>query len=153
MLTQEDLEQCAKTVTDRIGAIMDAYRKGLRLVFRCSASGLLYPEDYIKNWGVKYGIGLGPHVCSESLQSDYATAPPEITGQVTSIEQIMHPLYSSMAQMDHDMVPESQAEEMAPVLAHLDGSYRLRAPILRGKQLRNKQSRIQIMSTKFAQLN
>jgi len=28
--------------------------------FQCSHSGLLYPEDYIKEWGTKYGRGMGP---------------------------------------------------------------------------------------------
>lgn len=39
--------------------------------YMCTSTGLYYPEDYIEQWGRKYGIGLGPHPVSEAWESDY----------------------------------------------------------------------------------
>jgi hypothetical protein len=37
----------------------------------CTRTGLMFPSDYVENWGKKYGIGLGPVPVSEALVNDY----------------------------------------------------------------------------------
>jgi len=149
MLSEQDMIEVLATVTDKFGGFMDRWKAGLVMAFRCSASGLFYPADYIKGWGTLYGIGLGPHVCSESLQSDYTTPPAEITNLTRSIHQIMHPLESSSAQMDHVMISPAELKAGKPVLVSDDPFYDLRAPILRARQLVNPKGRIKVLQAKF----
>lgn len=145
MLVEEDLVQVIKTVTDKFGQMMDAYRAGLVMAFRCGASGLLYPDNYLKDWGVKFGIGLGPHPVSESLQSQYDVDPPEITPAIRSIDQIMHPLVSSCAQLDMVMVSPAELRESGTVHDLADPGYMRRIAIIRPKQLKNPAGRLGIM--------
>jgi hypothetical protein len=149
MISEQDMIEVLKGVSDKFGGFMDQWRAGLVMAFRCSVSGLFYPEDYIKGWGTRYGIGLGPHVCSESLQSDYTTPPAEISNLTRAISQIMHPLGSSRAQMDHVMISPLELKKGSPVIALDDPYYETRGPILRAKQLINPRGRIKILSAKF----
>lgn len=153
MKTNEELEQDILAVTSRLtylDQIIKARGLGLEMepVFRCGASGLYYPSDYVKNWGILYGIGLGPDVCSESLQTEYGSNPPEITPDTRSIEEIMHPVVSSKAQMDWDLVtvsdsanPEHRYANFA-ILEQKDRHCHQRAKILRAKQLKNPRGKL-----------
>jgi len=150
----ETLVANVKSITDRldlVDQVLKANRLGRDTVmaFRCGESGLLYPGNYVKDWGKQYGIGLGPHPVSESLQSEYEVAPPAITPEIQSIEQIMHPLRSSGAQMDMVLVDASEFSESAAVLAKDDARMRLRVPILISKQLNNSRGRIKLMRMQF----
>jgi len=136
-----------KYLTDHmkmVDQVFAAARMGVDmvLVFECSESGLFYPADYGRNWGRPWGDGLGPDVCSESLQSSYDIAPPEPDRNTRSLEQIMHPLRSSKAQMDAHLVEASLAAAGKAVYAHEDETMTLRGPMLRAKQLENPASKI-----------
>ena len=152
MISEQDMLEVLATVTDKFGGFMDKWKAGLVMAFRCSASGLFYPADYLKGYGSIYGIGLGPVACSESLQSDYTTPPAEITNLTRSISQIMHPLESSRAQLDHVMISPAEMKRATPVLVVDDPFYDLRAPILRAKQLKNPAGRIKVLQSKFENL-
>jgi len=153
---EQDLLANVKAITDRM-AIVDRIIADNRLgvetvmVFRCGESGLLYPGDYIKEWGRLYGIGLGPHPVSESLQSEYEVDPPRITPGIEDIKQIMHPLRVSGVQMDLDLVSKEEAEANAPVIALLDKAMRVRAGILYAKQLANPRGRLGLIRAAWAQ--
>lgn len=99
------------------------------LAFRCRRSGLLYPEDYTREWGVKYGIGMGPIPVSESLYSmDHLQKAKAFNGDD------MHPLGLSYAQLD---LVEVTAEEFAAKKAVIhadDPHFIVRSPILIEKQ-------------------
>jgi len=98
---------------------------------------LFYPGDYAKNYGRKYGIGLGPDPVSECLDSEYDTAPPAITPEIRRIEQIMFPVRNSKAQLDLMLVsPEEYAANRA-ILAIDDPRMEARATLVRAKQLKN----------------
>lgn len=145
--TEEALLANVKAITDRldmVDKIFAAARMGveMELVFMCGESGLYYPADYVKNWGRVWGDGLGPDVCSESLQSQYDIDPPEVTRGIRDLNQIMHPLRSSRAQMDAHLVDVRALEGHMAVPAHVDWDMSLRAPILRAKQLKNPAGRL-----------
>lgn len=160
MMTEEQEQELlanVKSVTDRmtiVDSILKANRMGVDMVmaFQCGESGLYYPANYVKDWGKSYGIGLGPHPVSESLQSEYDVAPPAITSETQNLVQIMHPLRSSGAQMDlctvgaewfaaHQAVPVQGDEKMAK-----------RAPILYAKQVANPRGRLGMVRAAWAQL-
>lgn len=133
----DELEASLKAVTDNTGRLMDrAAGKGMLPAFRCGHSGLLYPPDYAKEWGRLYGIGLGPDVCSEALDSDYDTAPPEVDSSIKRITQIMHGMRVTKAQMDLVSVTPEEYSARTTVLDQEDPDYDKRAPILLEKQLK-----------------
>ena len=136
-----------KSVTDRmtmVDKVFKAARLGvnLRPVFQCGASGLYYPGDYVRNWGKPYGIGLGPHPVSESLQSEYDVDPPAITPQIRSLDQIMHPLRASCAQMDLLLIDIDDKADGFAVVAVEDLDCVRRAAIIIIKQRANPLSRL-----------
>ena len=106
------LEANVKAITDRLDIVDKIFAKAkmgieMQLVFACGASGLYFPADYVRLWGKPYGDGLGPDVCSETLQSNYDVAPPEPDRNTRSMDQIMHPLFVSRAQVDVEVTLES----------------------------------------------
>lgn len=141
------LEANVKAITDRLDIVDQIFAKAkmgieMQLVFACGASGLYFPADYVRLWGKPYGDGLGPDVCSETLQSNYDVAPPEPDRNTRSMDQIMHPLFVSRAQVDAILVEVNEAKASMAILDHEDTGMYLRSPILRAKQLSNPSSKI-----------
>ena len=102
--------------------------------FRCSRTGMCYPDDYVEQWGRKYGIGLGPTPVSEALVSEY-NGP---IAQVSDQNMLMHPLATCKAQIDY--IEKVSAEDIAagkdkPILAVDDPLIMTRGPMMRAKQL------------------
>lgn len=93
--------------------------------FRCSRTGLLYPSDYVEEWGRKYGIGLGPVPISEALVNDYHR---DIAGD-------MHGLSVARAQIDMVEVTEEEFIQNQAILDIDDPKYKARSDIMRSKQL------------------
>ena len=152
-MTLKELEENLKAVTDRVDGLIDIVRqKGFVPAFRCSHSGLLLPGDYVKSWGRNgIGIGLGSSPCSEVLDTDYDTAPAGITGDIFAIEQVMHPVGPSMAQVDLVMVPPEQLNAEAAILERDDPRTKRRASIVWDKQKRNPRSRLPLFLVAFEQ--
>lgn len=149
MTEQEEQELLAnvKSITDRmtiVDTILKRARMGenMSMVFQCGESGLYYPADYVRNWGKDWGDGLGPHPVSESLQTSYDVAPPEIDRYITSITQIMHPVRNCTAQVDMILVEDEHAAGNMAVAMKGDELMKVRAPILYSKQLANPASKI-----------
>jgi hypothetical protein len=84
--------------------------------FRCSRTGLLYPSDYVEEWGRKYGIGLGPVPISEALVNDYHR---DIAGD-------MHGLSVARAQIDMVEVTEEEFIQNQAILDIDDPKYKVR---------------------------
>ena len=101
--------------------------------YRCSATGVLYPEDYIREWGKKYNnsAGLGPTPISEALVSDYHMPIAESRNS----DQTMHPLRFCRAQVDLVQVTEAEFKVNAAILHEDDLDYHKRATIMRDNQL------------------
>jgi len=136
------LLQDVKSVTDHMKMVDEVFKQArlginMVMVFQCGHSGLYYPGDFVREWGRLYGIGLGPHPVSECLNSDYYTNPPRITEDLRSIEQIMHPMEVTCAQVDYDLVDEGAFKSNRLVLAKDDPRCFERAMILRKNQLAN----------------
>jgi len=151
----ETLESNLKAVTDHLTSLDNILAKArlgvdMELVFQCGESGLFYPADYIKNWGKLYGIGLGPHPVSESLQSEYEVAPPDIRG-LKSIEQIMHPMRVSCVQVDMMEVTRDSIAENSAILDYEDPEYMRRSVILRNKQIDNPLGKIKMYEVAWKQ--
>jgi len=157
-MSGEEIEQLVRNVkylTDRmdmVDRVLKASNMGedMVLVYRCQHSGLFYDGDYGPEWGRKYGIGLGPDPVSECLNSAYEERPPEITADIQRIEQIMHPLHTTKAQLDAFLMPASKVEYLIPAME--DPFLHQRAAILYAKQLVNPRSRIAGLVTRWEQL-
>lgn len=134
----EVLEENLRAITDRVGGIVDqVLQKGYVPVFRCTHSGLYFPADYAKQWGRGYGIGLGPDVCSEALDSIYELPLPDFSEQLRRPENYMHPVRVTKAQMDFLLVAPDDATAQAAILAEEDLDMDRRADVIRKKQLAN----------------
>lgn len=99
--------------------------------FRCSRTGMLYPDDYIEQWGKKYGIGLGSIPVSEALVNVYDSPlvrNPEVP------EQTMYPVATCRAQVDFCTMTEDEAKSKLAVLAIDDPHMEVRSEIMRGRQ-------------------
>jgi len=137
-------------VTDKVGGLMDlVLQKGFVPAFRCNHSGLLLPGDYVKQWGRKYGIGLGPSPVSEVLDTDYETDAPDITPQIRSIEQIMHPVGPCFSQVDLVMVAPGEMQASAAILDNEDQGMFKRVAIVRPRQLENPRGRLRALQAKW----
>lgn len=142
----DEIEASLKATTDQTGMLMDiVLQKNFVPAFVCNHSGLLLPGDSIKEWGRKYGIGLGPTPVSEVLDTDYYTAPPAITPQIKNIDQIMHPVGPCFAQLDRVMVSPLQFSMDKAILERDDTDMTVRARIVRSKQLVNPMGRLRTM--------
>jgi len=147
---ERELLENVKSLTDHMKMVDEVFKqlrvgRNMVLAFQCGHSGLYLPGDYVKNWGRGYGIGLGPTPVSEVLDTDYMTAPPAITPEIQDISQIMHPVGNSLAQVDYMLVDQDAFEENSAVLHKDDPHMRLRARIVRDKQLQNPRGRLRIM--------
>lgn len=149
MNEQQEYELLAnvKSITDHMKYVDEVFAaarlgKEMALVFQCSESGLYYPADYARNWGKDWGDGLGPDVCSETLQSQYDIDPPEVTREIRDLNQIMHPVRVSRAQMDAHLVDVRVVEGLMAIPEKADYGLVRRAPILRSKQMKNPRGRL-----------
>ena len=117
--------------------------------FRCSRTGMLYPADYIEQFGRRYGIGLGPVPVSEALINVYESKIGESEDPMKS----MFPVAVCRAQMDlvdlDDNDPDLKSREA--VIALDDIHMEKRAEIMRGRQRvhSSEMSRIYEMEKSF----
>lgn len=150
----DNLAASVKAVTDSnasIDAVIKAARIGAPKViaFRCTHSGMFMPSDYAKEWGTKYGHGLGTQVVSESLNSQYFVEPSQ-PERAKNLVQLMHPVEVSQAQMDYVVIDaeEYKANRLVPAID--DSDLNIRIPLLYKKQLAKKGSRLSLLSAQFS---
>jgi hypothetical protein len=105
------------------------------LAFRCARTGMLFPPDYVENWGKRYGIGLGPVPVSECLTNRYDLPIAEAKDG----KQTMHPVGVCRSQVDCVDVPEEDYEAHKAVLAVDDPDMDARAQIMRDRQFAHDQ--------------
>lgn len=153
---EQALIENVKSLTDHmkmVDEVFKAARMGrvMTLAFSCGHSGLLYPGNYVKDWGKKFGIGLGPHPVSEVLDSEYDVDPPTITNATRNLSQIMHPMRVCCAQVDYDLVDVEALRENAAILDSEDPYMEERSKILRMNQLNNPRGRLQLMEVAWRQ--
>lgn len=153
--TEQQLIENVKSLTDRMGLVDEIFRqlrvgRNMVLAFQCGHTGLFYPGDYLKEWGRKYGIGLGPTPVSEALDTDYNTPPPEITRDTRSLDSIMHPVGPCMTQLDAHLVEAGAFAAGKAILHSEDPYYDRRIVIIRAKQMVNPASKLPIMAAKWA---
>lgn len=104
--------------------------------FRCSHSGLYFPDDYVKQWGRKYGIGLGRQSISEVLDTDYAQ--PVCTPEHDH-SRSMHPVGVTRVQVDLVEVSEEEYESNRAIVDLDDPKMIKRAALIQEKQKINSQ--------------
>lgn len=97
--------------------------------YRCSHSGKYYPADYVREWGRKYGHGLGPTPVSECLNTD------DLQSTVGDGPLAMRPVGVTRAQVDFVMVEEQEYNNNLLIPAATDPSCIKRSEIIRAKQL------------------
>jgi len=105
-----------------------------RMAFRCRHSGLYYPPDYAKEWGRKYGIGLGPHPVSEILDTNYNA---KIATCEVDPSRTMFPVGVTKGQLDFVMVTHEEYNANKAILAIDDPRMEKRAKIVQEKQKKN----------------
>jgi hypothetical protein len=101
--------------------------------FRCSRTGVLFPPDYVEQWGRKYGIGLGSTPISEALVNCYESG---IGANPRDPMLSMFPVAVCRAQVDLVDIEDVTAETMA-VIALEDQDMVRRSEIMRGRQRDN----------------
>lgn len=146
-----------KAATDSnagIDAIIKAERLGAPKViaFRCGHTGQFYPADYAKEWGRKYGIGLGDQVVSESLDSQYHVPVSDIKN-LRKMEQLMHPVSVSGAQVDYIVVPQVDFEAAQLIIDLEDTDQSRRGKIIFQKQLVHPDSQLRLVLAQFNAFN
>ena len=137
------LEANLKSVTDRLDHLDPLIEGREHMYFRCSHSGLFFPADYAKQWGRKYGIGLGTTVVSECLDSHYETFPTVHSG-LRSDTDVMHPVGVSWAPVQLIYTSAPVKKERMLIVDRDDPRMFRRAPLLRAKQLANPSNRIHL---------
>lgn len=99
--------------------------------FQCSRTGVLFPSDYVEEWGRKYGIGLGSVPISEALVNDYQGD----IAHAKDANKTMHAVGVCRAQIDLVEVTEEEFESRKAILDIEDIDLSKRAAIMRDKQL------------------
>jgi len=99
--------------------------------FRCSHSGLYFPGDYVKQWGRKYGIGLGSQPVSEILNTQDHM---EISRNLDRPNLSMKPMEVTKAQIDYVEIEQADYDANKAVIALDDPDYAIRSQIVRQKQ-------------------
>jgi hypothetical protein len=117
--------------------------------FRCARTGMLYPADYVEQWGRKYGIGLGPVPVSEALVNCYHSP---LIHNTTDPSQTMYPVAVCRAQVDLVDIDEPTIDEIA-VTALADPNMEVRAEIMRRRQRVNSAEMARLVTRNIAQVN
>lgn len=140
--TAEELVENLKTITDQ-HKLTDAIVSGEKVIrFRCSGSGLFFPADYLKEWGRKYGHGLGASPVSECLETDWYQECA-IPKNMRSVSQIMYPVKQGGHQVDAFILSKEASEQVNMAIKFTDDPFgALRAKIIRDKQLNNPNGRL-----------
>lgn len=104
--------------------------------FRCARTGMLYPSDYVEQWGRRYGIGLGTVPVSEALTNEYQS--PLVPNNERPLDT-MFPVAVCRAQVDLVEIPDDSEDlkpgsDRLPVLAIDDPNMTIRSEIMRGRQ-------------------
>lgn len=100
--------------------------------FKCMRTGLLFPADYVEQWGRKYGIGLGSVPVSEALVNNYYSKTA-----VNSDGKEMYPVAVCRAAIQMVEVVQEDFDKNKAVLAIDDPSMAIRGPIMRSRQVEN----------------
>jgi hypothetical protein len=138
----EELEAIIKTITDGSGLTDDLMSGKKVLLFMCTHSGLYFPSDYLKEWGRKYGHGLGASPVSECLETlwEHPVANPK---NLRSADQIMYPVGHHYGQVDAVIMPAAEAKTATSAIFMIEDPYmELRSRIIREKQMKNPNGRL-----------
>jgi len=118
-------------MNEKVKVADEAESKAVKVwVFRCSRTGMLYPSDYVEEWGKKYGIGLGPIPISEALVNNYQSPP--IAGD---IGDSMHPVGNCHSQVDLVQVTQAEFDAKRAILQADDPRMHSRAAAMKKRQM------------------
>lgn len=102
------------------------------IAFQCMHSGLYFPADYYKKWGITYGIGQGPDPVSEILNSiDHL---PKAEAFQPGSEIFMHPMGVTHAPVQMVEIDEETFEKSKAIFHHEDRDLVKRTKIVIEKQ-------------------
>lgn len=104
--------------------------------FKCQHSDLYLPGDYIKQWGIKYGIGLGPKPVSECLDSHYYHAQGAAYHADTGI--MMHPVGHCYADIQEVWITQEEFDAHRMILMSEDRDMTKRVAVILPKQAARK---------------
>jgi len=118
-----------------------AIEKGERVMFyQCDGTGLLFPPDYVEQWGRKYGIGMGRSVISECLETIWTEDPPASESRP---EKVMFPVGRGGYSVSGVVLKPDDLEHYEFAICRKDDpTMEKRATLIRQKQLDNKNGRL-----------
>ena len=148
-MNAKEIEANLKAITDRLDHLDPLVTGKEFLFFRCSHSGKFFPGDYVKEWGRRYGVGIGGEVRSEALDTMYEV-DPMLHKSLRSIKQIMHPCKVSGAPVIPVFLAKIPARKDLLIPEFEDKYGDARAEILLSYQMKNKRSKIRLYQTMYA---
>lgn len=119
--------------------------------YKCASTGLLFPADYIEQWGRKYGIGLGPVPCSEAWESNYEMPVSSAPRDIQNGNQIGHSIRVCGLPVFPVEVTEQEFQAGKAILNSEDPNGRKRWDIIRAIQDSNPRSRRGLALTRIVQ--
>jgi hypothetical protein len=105
--------------------------------FQCQHSDLLLPGDWVKEWGRKYGHGLGPVPVSPCLDSQYHCTMGEAHEPNSGV--MMHPVGYTYAGIQEVDVTKEEFAKRAMILHEDDRQMTKRVKVILEKQKARKQ--------------
>ena len=102
-----------------------------KTVYQCTKCGTMYADDYEREWGRKYGHGLGPSPVCEALDSQYCKP---IVWPEGSPELAMHPVGVCRGMVIPQLVDEGTP---TAILAIEDPFMQKRSKLMQSKQREN----------------
>lgn len=119
--------------------------------FQCLHSGLYFPPDYYKMWGIKYGIGLGPEPVSEIMDTAYHL--PKAEAFQPGSEITMHPMGITHGTVQMVEITEAEYDANCAVCSHEDQDYVKRTKIIVEKQKAKAKKLAEEIYTKSQEIN
>lgn len=141
MVTIKELEADLKSVTDRLDKIDQMAAGKTTMVFRCLHSRKFFPGDYLRRWSSLYGTGMGGRPRSTCLDSMY-TVRPYFGRKINDVNQIMHPVKASEAQLDVEWVSPEEADSNMLIIATTRAAQRALQSIMIEKQIKNPRGQV-----------
>lgn len=99
--------------------------------YRCARTKLYYPDDYVEQWGRKYGIGMGPVPLSEAMVIDY---DGKFVVNERDAALSMHATGCCRAQVDLVQIEEEEFYSNQAITDQEDPGFVKRGEIMRDKQ-------------------
>jgi hypothetical protein len=109
--------------------------------YRCSHSGLYFPEEYVKQWGRVYGKGLGKHPVSTVYDSKDIRPFVDPLKHPSNLR--LKPVGVTRAQLDFVMVDEAEFNANRAIIPDTPENKLAIAKIMADKQMKKHRANLE----------